>query len=180
MYLRLPSSASRPDTEQQQPYAQTKEIGGVSMKQTHPKNIYISNNVVARLYLNLRRYHVPVLPRLLGLVMGTEINCPLPKRLFLPHPYGIVVGSRTILEDDVVLMQQVTLGGKDPHWGSRTLEGAFPIIRRGAYVGAGAKILGHVEIGEFAIVGANAVITKNVAPYARAVGHNQITENETL
>jgi serine O-acetyltransferase len=149
-------------------------------RQTHPRNIYISNSSVASLYLELQRKRVPILSRLLGLLLGTEINCYIPARLFLPHPYGIIVGSRTILEDDVVLMHQVTLGGKDPHWGSRTLESAFPIIRRGAYVGAGAKILGHVEIGEFAIVGANSVITKNVGPHARAVGHNQITENETL
>ena len=111
---------------------------------------------------------------MLGLVLGNDIRCRIPSRLFLPHPYGIVVGAESVLEDDVVLMQQVTLGGKEPHWGDAPLAGTYPVVRKGAYIGAGAKLLGPVEIGEFAIIGANAVITKDVPARATAVGANQI------
>jgi len=141
----------------------------------HPKNIYISNGKVARLYLRLLRGRFPSAGRLVGILLGNEIRCRIPGRLFLPHPYGIVVGLGTVLEDDVVLMQQVTLGGKDPHWGDADLGGAYPLVRRGAYIGAGAKVLGHIEIGEFAIVGANAVVTRDVPTGATVSGFNRLT-----
>ena len=140
----------------------------------HPKNIYISNGKLARLYLGLLRGRFPAAGRLVGILLGTEIRCRVPGRLFLPHPYGIIAGLGTLLEEDVVLMQQVTLGGKDPHWGDAPLDEAFPVIRRGAYIGAGAKILGHAEVGEFAIVGANAVVTKDVPAGATVTGFNQL------
>jgi serine acetyltransferase len=140
----------------------------------HPKNIYISNGKLARLYLGLLRGRFPAAGRLVGILLGTEIRCRVPGRLFLPHPYWIIAGLGTLLEEDVVLMQQVTLGGKDPHWGDAPLDEAFPVIRRGAYIGAGAKILGHAEVGEFAIVGANAVVTKDVPAGATVTGFNQL------
>lgn len=140
----------------------------------HPKNIYISNGKLARLYLRLLRSRFPSAGRLVGVFLGNEIRCRIPGRLFLPHPYGIIAGLGTVLEDDVVLMQQVTLGGKDPHWGDAALDGAYPVIRRGAYIGAGAKVLGHAEIGEFAIVGANAVVTRDVPAGATISGFNQL------
>lgn len=144
----------------------------------HPKNIYISNGKLARLYLRFLRSRFPSAGRLVGVLLGNEIRCRIPERLFIPHPYGIIAGLGTLLEDDVVLMQQVTLGGKDPHWGDADLEGAYPVIRRGAYIGAGAKVLGHAEIGEFAIVGANAVVTRDVPAGATIYGFNQLVTKE--
>lgn len=148
------------------------------MNMHHPKNIYISNGKVARLYLRLLRSSFPAAGRLIGVFLGNEIRCPVPERLFLPHPYGIIAGIGTVLEDEVVLMQQVTLGGKDPHWGEKPLNEAFPVIRRGAYIGAGAKVLGHVEVGAFAIVGANAVVTKDIPAGATVTGYNFLLQGK--
>jgi serine acetyltransferase len=144
------------------------------MAKHHPLNFYIRNGLPARLYLLALRYNLTPLSRVLGLLLGNDIRCPIPARLFLPHPYGIIVGADSVLEDDVALMQQVTLGGKDPHWGDAPTKGTYPVIRKGAYIGAGAKLLGPVEIGEFAIVGANAVVTKSVPAKATVVGANHI------
>lgn len=144
------------------------------MSHHHPLNPHIRNALPARLYLFALRHNVTGLARMLGLVLGNDIRCHIPGRLFLPHPYGIVVGAESVLEDDVVLMQQVTLGGKEPHWGDAPLAGTYPVVRKGAYIGAGAKLLGPVEIGEFAIIGANAVVTKDVPARATVVGANQL------
>lgn len=140
----------------------------------HPRNPWISNGRLAQLYLWSLRGGTSLLAKLLGQFLGSEINCPLPKRLFLPHPYGIIVGRHSRLSDDVTLMHQVTLGGIDP-WCNRTsLENEYPKLEEGVYVGAGAKILGGVTIGAWAIVGANAVVTQDVPAAATVVGHNRI------
>lgn len=86
--------------------------------------------------------------------------------VFLPHPYGVIVGGPVVLGEHVVLMQQVTLGGKDPHLGDADCEDQFPVLEEGVYVGAGAKILGNVRIGQWFIVAANAVVVKDVPPFS--------------
>jgi len=70
------------------------------------------------------------------------------------------------LGENVVLMQQVTLGGKNPHLGSAGCDDQFPILEEGVYIGTGAKILGNVTVGAWSIVAANAVVTKDVPPYS--------------
>jgi serine O-acetyltransferase len=69
--------------------------------------------------------------------------------VFLDHATGIVVGETAVVEDDVSLLQNVTLGGT----GKETLD-RHPKIRRGAIIGAGAKILGSIEVGAYARVAA--------------------------
>lgn len=78
------------------------------------------------------------------------------------------------LSNNVVLMQQVTLGGKNPHLGMETCDDQFPVLEEGVYVGAGAKILGNVTVGKWAIVAANTVVTKDVPAHATVVGFNKI------
>jgi serine acetyltransferase len=70
-------------------------------------------------------------------------------------------------------MQQVTLGAKDPE------RNAAPIVGDHAYLGAGARILGNVTIGTGAIVGANAVVTRDVPAGARVVGANRILADKS-
>lgn len=88
------------------------------------------------------------------------------QRITIDHGTGIVIGETTIIEDDVSIFQNVTLGGTGKNSGQR-----HPIIRQGCLIGAGAKILGHLEIGAHARVGAASVVLGNVPPRATAVGN---------
>lgn len=88
------------------------------------------------------------------------------QRITIDHGTGIVIGETTIIEDDVSLFQDVTLGGTGKKAGQR-----HPVIRQGCLIGAGAKILGHFEIGEQARIGAGAVVLEHVPPRSTAVGN---------
>lgn len=85
--------------------------------------------------------------------------------IVIDHATGVVVGETAVVEDDVALFHDVTLGATGKHDGDR-----HPKIRRGALVGAGAQILGNVEIGQGARVGAGSVVVADVPAYATAVG----------
>ena len=85
--------------------------------------------------------------------------------IFMDHAVGIVIGETAVVEDDVVLFQSVTLGGTGRESGDR-----HPKIRRGAFIGCGAQILGNIEVGAGAKVGAGAVVVKPVAPGATVLG----------
>jgi len=133
----------------------------------HPRNEWISNSLAARLLIFFTRHRVPVVSRIFMYFLGCDIGLALPKTLFLPHPMGIVIHNGSRIGVDVVIGHQVTLGGRD-------LTSAAPQIEDGAYIGAGAKILGGVRIGRGATVGANAVVTKDVPAGAVVVGANRI------
>jgi len=87
------------------------------------------------------------------------------KRVFIDHGFGVVIGETAVVEDDVLIYQGVTLGGVSLTHGKR-----HPTIKKGAVIGAGAKILGNIEIGEYAKVGANSVVVKEVPDCSTAVG----------
>lgn len=80
----------------------------------------------------------------------------------MPHPNGIVIHQHTVIKDDCMIMQQVTLG--------QTAEDGAPTLERGVYVGAGAKVLGKIRLGENARIGANAVVLEDVPANCTAVG----------
>jgi serine O-acetyltransferase len=105
--------------------------------------------------------------RTLGhMLTGIEIPCEtqIGRRLRIEHFGGIIVSGDSVLGDDVVLRQGVTIGLK--HTGQR----AAPVIGNRVDIGAGAKILGGVHIGDDAVIGANAVVLKDVPAGALAVG----------
>ncbi len=77
--------------------------------------------------------------------------------VFLDHATGLVVGSTAVIEDDVSILQGVTLGGTGKETGDR-----HPKIRKGVLIGAGAKILGNIEIGHCARVAAGSVVLNSV------------------
>ncbi len=81
------------------------------------------------------------------------------------HATGIVVGETAVIEDDVSIMQSVTLGGTGNESGDR-----HPKIRQGVMVGSGAKILGNIEVGEGSKVGAGSVVLDHVPPHVTVVG----------
>jgi serine O-acetyltransferase len=87
------------------------------------------------------------------------------KGIMLDHGTGIVIGETTVIEDDVSIMQAVTLGGTGKKAGDR-----HPKIRRGCLISAGAKILGNIEIGEGVKVGAGSVVLEDVPPHTTVVG----------
>ena len=92
-------------------------------------------------------------------VFQTDINpaVSIGRGIFLDHATGLVVGETAVIEDDVSMLQEVTLGGTGKEAGDR-----HPKIRRGVLIGAGAKILGNIEIGHCARIAAGSVVLKPV------------------
>ena len=100
-------------------------------------------------------------------VTGVEIHpgASIGPGLFIDHGMGVVIGETAELGEDVTLYQGVTLGGTSIEKGKR-----HPTLGDRVVVGAGAKVLGAIEIGECSRVGANAVVVKPVPPHAVVVG----------
>ena len=98
-------------------------------------------------------------------VFQTDIHpaAKIGKGLFLDHATGLVVGSTAVIEDDVSILQDVTLGGTGKEGGDR-----HPKIRWGVLIGAGAKILGNIEVGHCARVAAGSVVLAPV-PHNKTV-----------
>ncbi|MEM9081849.1 MAG: serine O-acetyltransferase [Verrucomicrobiota bacterium] len=85
--------------------------------------------------------------------------------ILLDHATSFVVGETGVIEDNVSILHEVTLGGTGKETGAR-----HPIVRSGVLIGAGAKILGRVEIGEGAKVGAGSVVLADVKPNTTVAG----------
>jgi serine O-acetyltransferase len=100
-------------------------------------------------------------------VTGVEIHpgAQLGRRLFIDHGMGVVIGETAVVGDDVLLFHGVTLGGRSMRRGKR-----HPTLGDNVTVGAGAKVLGPVQIGSGAQIGANAVVITDVPPDYVAVG----------
>jgi serine O-acetyltransferase len=98
---------------------------------------------------------------------GIEIHpgATIGRRVFIDHGMGIVVGETAVIGDDCTLYHGVTLGGTSWNKGKR-----HPTLGRGVVIGAGAKILGPLEVGDGAKIGSNAVVVRDVPPGATAVG----------
>jgi serine O-acetyltransferase len=92
-------------------------------------------------------------------VFQTDINpaAPIGRGIFLDHATGLVVGATAVIEDNVSLLQDVTLGGTGKERGDR-----HPKIRQGVLIAAGAKVLGNIEIGQCARVAAGSVVLHSV------------------
>lgn len=100
-------------------------------------------------------------------VFQTDINpaVPIGKGIFLDHATGLVVGETAVIEDDVSILQDVTLGGTGKEDGDR-----HPKIRQGVLIGAGAKILGNIEVGRCSKVAAGSVVVKAVPAHSTVAG----------
>lgn len=85
--------------------------------------------------------------------------------ILFDHATSIVVGETAVIEDDVSLLHEVTLGGTGKEKGDR-----HPKVRRGVLIGAGAKLLGNIEVGEGARIGAGSVVLDDVPPHTTVVG----------
>ncbi len=87
------------------------------------------------------------------------------RRLFVDHGIGVVIGETAEIGDDVTIYQGVSLGGT-----SLKKEKRHPTVRNGVVIGAGAKVLGNITLGENSKIGANSVVIKNVPDDSTAVG----------
>ena len=100
-------------------------------------------------------------------VTGIEIHpgATIGRRVFIDHGMGVVIGETAVIGDECTLYHGVTLGGTSWNKGKR-----HPTLAPGVVIGAGAKVLGPITIGEGAKVGSNAVVVRDVPPGATAVG----------
>jgi len=119
------------------------------------------------LYKNGLRF----LPRLISAIgqflttVDIHPGATIGRRLFIDHATGVVIGETAVIGDDVLIYQQVTLGGVSLSKGKR-----HPTIEDGVTIGAGAKVLGNITIGKDAKIGANSVVIKDVPSECTAVG----------
>jgi len=117
---------------------------------------------------------------------GIEIHpaAKIGKNFFIDHGMGVVIGETSEIEDNVTLYHSVTLGGISPSINSGEQRGVkrHPTLKNNVVVGSGAQVLGPIIVGEFAKIGANAVVTRDVPEHAIMVGvpaKNIKTKSET-
>lgn len=124
-----------------------------------------------RIAHKLAYWGIPFIPRLISywtrIFTGIEIHpkARIGRRFFIDHGEGVVIGETTIIGDDVLIYQQVTLGGTGNEHGKR-----HPTIGNNVIIGAGAKILGNITIGDNTRVGAGSVVVDNVPEHCTVVG----------
>ena len=101
------------------------------------------------------------------LITGIEIHpgAQVGRRFFVDHGMGVVIGETTIIGDDVTLFQGVTLGGTGKETGKR-----HPTLHNNVVVGAGARVLGNIVIGENSRIGAGSVVLRDVPDNSTVVG----------
>ncbi|QRM53133.1 serine O-acetyltransferase [Sinorhizobium sp. BG8] len=114
-----------------------------------------------------RREAANWLSNLASLVFGVDIHpaATIGSAVMLDHGSGIVIGETAVIEDDVSILQDVTLGGTGKQTGDR-----HPKVRRGVMIGAGAKILGNIEVGAFSKIAAGSVVLKAVPSHCTVAG----------
>ena len=100
-------------------------------------------------------------------LFGVDIHpaAVIGRGIMMDHATGIVIGETAVVEDDVSIMHDVTLGGTGKEGGDR-----HPKIRRGVLLSMGVKVLGNIEVGEYSRIGAGSVVLKNVPAGCTAVG----------
>jgi serine O-acetyltransferase len=92
-------------------------------------------------------------------------NAKIGAGVFIDHAHGIVIGETAVVDDDVSMLHSVTLGGTGKAGGDR-----HPKIRRGVMIGAGAKVLGNIVVGEDARIAAGSVVLRDVPPRCTVAG----------
>ena len=127
--------------------------------------------ILHRIAHKLNYWKIPLIPRIISnisrFLTGIEIHpsARIGRRFFIDHGMGVVIGATAIIGDDVLLYQGVTLGGTGNEHGKR-----HPTLHNNIVVGAGAKILGNIEIGSNSRIGAGSVVVDNVPEDSTVVG----------
>lgn len=124
-----------------------------------------------RIAHKLAYWNVPFLPRFIShisrFLTGIEIHpkATIGRRFFIDHGMGVVIGETTIIGNDVLIYQGATLGGTGKETGKR-----HPTIANNVVIGAGAKVLGNILIGENSQIGAGSVVVDDVPTNSTVVG----------
>lgn len=124
-----------------------------------------------RIAHKLQKWGIPFIPRLISQLArfftGVEIHpsAVIGRRFFIDHGMGVVIGETTIIGDNVLVYQGVTLGGTGKELGKR-----HPTICNNVTIGAGAKVLGNITIGENSNIGAGSVVIDDVPEHSTVVG----------
>ncbi len=124
-----------------------------------------------RLSHRLYRWNMPLYARIVNtfarFLTGADIHpgATIGRGVFIDHAMGVVIGETAIVGDNVTMLHEVTLGGTGKEHGKR-----HPTIEAGVLIGAGAKILGNITIGEGAKVGSGTVVNRSVDPHSTVVG----------
>lgn len=126
-----------------------------------------AHRVAHRLWVSGRR-DLAVAFRTAAAALGADIHpaARIGRGLFLDHGIGVVIGETAVIEDEACLWHGVTLGSTLMEEGDR-----HPKVRRGAVLGAGATVLGNIEIGELAVVAAGSVVLASVPPRTTVAGN---------
>lgn len=120
----------------------------------------------------LQRHKIKLFARIISQLgrffTGIEIHpsAKISAGVFIDHGMGVVIGATAVVEENVIIYHGVTLGGTGKDKGAKR----HPTVKKGAFIGSGAKILGNITIGENAKIGANAVVLCDVPNGATAVG----------
>ena len=119
------------------------------------------------LWVKERRTLAQFFQNQISVTLGVDFHpaAQLGSGIMLDHATGIVVGETAVIEDDVSILHSVTLGGTGKDSGDR-----HPKIRRGVLLAAGAKVIGNIEVGEGAKVGAGSVVLVDVPPHVTVAG----------
>ncbi len=124
-----------------------------------------------RIAHKLTKWKIPFIPRLISQMArfstGIEIHpkAKIGQNFFIDHGMGVVIGETTIIGDNVLIYQGVTLGGTGKDIGKR-----HPTIGNNVTIGAGAKVLGNITIGSHSNIGAGSVTIDNVPEHSTVVG----------
>ena len=127
--------------------------------------------IMHRIAHKLHYWHIPLIPRIIShisrFLTGIEIHpaAAIGRRFFIDHGMGVVIGETTIIKDDVLMYQGVTLGGTGKEHGKR-----HPTVMSNVVIGAGAKVLGNITIGEHVRIGAGSVVIEDVPEHSTVVG----------
>lgn len=127
--------------------------------------------IMHRIAHKLNYWKIPLIPRIISnisrFLTGIEIHpqARIGRRFFIDHGMGVVIGATTIIGDDVLIYQGVTLGGTGNEHGKR-----HPTLGNNIVVGSGAKILGNIEIGSNSRIGAGSVVVDSVPENSTVVG----------
>jgi serine O-acetyltransferase len=143
--------------------------GGVLVPFLHYKGFHAlqAHRVAHRLWRDGRRHLAQLLQARVSVRLAADIHpaVPIGSGVFIDHGTGVVVGETAVIGSNVSILQEVTLGGTGKERGDR-----HPKVHDGVLLGAGAKILGNIEVGRGAKVGAGSVVLRSVPPCATVAG----------